>query len=144
MSFELLQAMRFGEPYLQSPVDDLWSFYYVAQWAAVFNNANLVTPIPERLKQLRTHLAGSLQERTTATNIITDNRLKPASYGQFLANSCSFLSQWAAKLKILTRDWQESQDDGGDHKLYESFCDYTNRGVLELVQLVQKEFPGCL
>lgn len=29
--------MRNGEEYLQSPIDDLHSFYYVGQWATLFN-----------------------------------------------------------------------------------------------------------
>ncbi|KAJ8469223.1 hypothetical protein ONZ45_g16958 [Pleurotus djamor] len=37
MSKPLLDSLKFSELYLQSPVDDLCSFYYVGQWAALFN-----------------------------------------------------------------------------------------------------------
>ena len=38
MSDQLLQAMELDVDYLQSPVDDLFSFYFTMQWAAAFNN----------------------------------------------------------------------------------------------------------
>jgi hypothetical protein len=46
MSDGLLDAIRLDEQYLQSPIDDLWSFYYVVQWAAVFNDVQFASSMP--------------------------------------------------------------------------------------------------
>ena len=37
MSTEIRHALRRGEPYLQSPIDDLESFYHVFVWAILHN-----------------------------------------------------------------------------------------------------------
>ena len=73
MSDDLLEAAKLDIPYLQSPVDDLWSFYYVAQWAAVFNNVDFPgnTPLPVKLLHLRQLLAGTPVERDSGTRKVT-------------------------------------------------------------------------
>jgi len=43
MSDDILTASDDNHEYLQSPVDDLFSFYYTMQWAAVFHNQEFAT-----------------------------------------------------------------------------------------------------
>jgi hypothetical protein len=40
MSPGLLRSVRLSRPYLHSPADDLESFYYIMQWAAVHNDGS--------------------------------------------------------------------------------------------------------
>ena len=42
MSDDILTAAEDGLDYLQSPLDDLFSFYYTLQWAAVFHAIGLI------------------------------------------------------------------------------------------------------
>jgi hypothetical protein len=147
MSDGLLTAARLGNHYLQSPVDDLWSFYYVAQWAAVFNNTNFPdSTLPtDDLKDLRDLISGSQYERCSGTRTITDPGLDPTEYGQFLVECSSILREWDSKLRQLTASWKAAKVNGltdGDlyNARYPHFRNFTNRGVLELLQLVQQHF----
>jgi hypothetical protein len=103
MSEGLLKAARLNIPYFQSPIDDLWSFYYVAQWADVFNNANLSDNncIPTLLMNLRELIAGSHGDRVVRTGEVTDPGLDRTEYGSFLADCCSILHDWEWKLRSL-------------------------------------------
>jgi hypothetical protein len=148
MSGGLLKAARLHKPYLQSPVDDLWSFYYVAQWAAVFNKTNFPenTSVPDELTDLRCLIAGSESDRALGTSTVTGPVLDATECGQFLVD-CSFpLREWETRLSELTTVWKLSKVDSlaDCTALYQYFRTFTNRGVLELVQLVQKYFPGSL
>ena len=54
MSDDILTASQYSLDYLQSPVDDLFSFYYTMQWAAVFHDQEFAArDIPFHLKILR-------------------------------------------------------------------------------------------
>jgi hypothetical protein len=147
MSEGLLDAAKLGIPYMQSPVDDLWSFYYVAQWAAMFNKTNFApdTHIPTKLANLCTLIAGSPTDHDSGTHKVTD----PGLDGDFLARSCIVLRDWEGKLRQLATDWKSINVDGlTDDNVYQTyypeFRTFTNRGVLELLQLVQKFFPDRL
>ena len=53
MSDDVLTAAEYRSDYLQSPVDDLFSFYYTMQWAAVFHDQEFAAEvIPFDLKIL--------------------------------------------------------------------------------------------
>jgi hypothetical protein len=151
MSDGLLEAARLDKRYLQSPLDDLWSFYYVAQWAAVFNSTKFPDSIhvPAELAELRRLMAGSQYKRALGTRTVTDPGLDGTEYGPFLADSCSFLREWESKLRQLAAEWKAAKVGSlSDGNLYDAcysyFREYTNRGLLELVQLVQRHFPGSL
>lgn len=147
MSDDMLEAAKLDMPYLQSPVDDLWSFYYVAQWAAVFNNTNFPgdTPVPIKLAELRRLIAGSQADRALGTRKVTRPALDQIEYGQFLADSYCILREWEFKLNQLTADWSTTKFDHLTADLYDKcypcFRNFTDRGVLELIQLAQQHFP---
>jgi hypothetical protein len=144
MSRDLLNALLEDEPYLQTPVDDLWSFYYVGQWAATYNTMSLDT---KKLLRLREDLTGNLKDRGDATTTVTDPRgLQASDYGTFLANSHSVLVAWHSRLNDLSLAWykdtvnlQPAPEDRYN-AYYPLFKDYTQRGVLEYLRLLVKEF----
>jgi hypothetical protein len=149
MSGGLLEATKLGIPYMQSPVDDLWSFYYVAQWAAAFNPTHFPadTTVPAKLLNLHCLIAGSESDRALGTLTITGPALDRDEYGQFLSECYPILSQWRSELNQLTTDWKaakvDSLTDGGIYQArYPYFRSFTNRGVLELLRLLQQYFPN--
>jgi hypothetical protein len=148
MSDGLLDAIRLDECYLQTPIDDLWSFYYVVQWAAVFNNVQYSTSTPPvRLLDLRHDISGSQKERGFGTRTITGSALSENEYGRFLTDCCPILCEWDSRLRQLTNDWKKVEigdSTSGDmfEVYYPCFRDFTMRGVLELLELVQQHFPG--
>jgi hypothetical protein len=151
MSDQLLDAAILDKPYLQSPVDDLISFYYVAQWAAVNNTRDFPDPtaVSDELRLLRQRL-GSSSERERGTSMITSGVIRPALYGKFLADCRPILQEWRQKLVTLTNDWAEAiesvaPDVEDQYKTYYPlFCEFTDRGVLEVLELVQLHFAGHL
>jgi hypothetical protein len=153
MSRQLLNAAILDKPYLQSPVDDLLSFYYVSQWAAVNNTKDFAEPIaptavPDELKLLRQRLGSS--EREDATSTITQDFLDEKSYGAFLVACQPILQEWYEQLKKLMVAWQvrtKNLDPDVAQQYatyYPLFREFTDRGVLELLQLVQSHFAGGL
>jgi len=152
MSRPLLEAATLNRAYLQSPVDDLLSFYYVAQWAAVNNNTYFrgSPPVPDELGLLRDRLGGSLAEGELGTSTITAGRVRPTSYGRFLADCQPILREWHEKLRELVDDWAAAiesvaPDVADQYKTYHPlFCEFTDRGVLEVLEVVQRHFAGHL
>lgn len=68
MSDDLLSAAEYGDDYLQSPVDDLFSFYYTMQWATVFHDQGFASKdVPISLKRLRDNLLGDRLHRLSTT-----------------------------------------------------------------------------
>lgn len=155
MSDEMLMAARLNTPYVQSPVDDLYSFYYVAQWAAANNNIEFAdpdsTPVPDHLEDLRTRLAGSPAERAEGTKRITAIRtMDPNTYGNFLVECRPLLRIWNQKLEQFVNDWEDEikhlkpPPKEQYNIYYPLFRQYTDRGVRELLELVETQFPGSL
>jgi len=148
MSDELVDTQRTWprSPYLHSPVDDLESFYYTAQWAAAFNDGASGGRFngPE-IQEFREMIAGG--ERARAT--IKLSSLAPfsaeAKYGLFFARSLRVLTPWRLKLFTLRQEWSDvlhsaSLRDGNDNEEYLrlNFYIFGYRGVVEYLQLVHK------
>jgi hypothetical protein len=144
MSDDLLEATELGDPYLQSPVDDLFSLYYTMQWAAVFHHREFADgkDIPPRLRALRKEVSGSRPLRNSATNIITQSKkLDWRKYGQFLADCHPFMRDWYSSLVSLRDNWKESQFqlEGQEDSawVYPSlFPIFAVQGVAQLAELV--------
>ena len=85
MSFKLLETLEVPEPYLHSPVDDLESFYYTAQWAVAFNDgASGGKYDGTKIRRFREKITG--QNRSEA-KFVVQNFVRPdtadALYGPF-------------------------------------------------------------
>ena len=147
MSDELLEATELGVPYLQSPVDDLFSLYYTMQWAAVFHHREFADDkdIPPRLRALRKEVSGSTPLRNSATHRITvPEELDSRQYGQFLVDCHPFMRDWYSSLASLRNIWKKSQSrlelEGQDRPgVYPSlFPIFAVQGVAQLAELVEK------
>ena len=148
MSIGLLEAYP-GDDYLQSPVDDLWSFYYVAQWAAAYNGFQQGGDILRGLRRFRDDIRGSLKDREFATLNVIDSKIKRASeYGTFLSECGSLLKKWRGKLVELELGWvkafdnlKRAQVEGHLYAMYyPHFRKLTDKGVLDLLELIAEHF----
>ena len=134
------------KPHLHSPVDDLESFYYTAQWAAAFNDgASGGRHDGIEIQDLREMISGDRRER--ATNMVREERLSPdtTEYGPFLTRSLYLLTPWQDKLGTLIRDWNRVMrnaasrgDEDKKEYLRLNFLVYSYRGVGEYLELVHK------
>jgi len=150
VSDELLGAYV-DEDYLRSPIDDLWTFYYAAQWAAAYNSNEFSedAEIPPRLKKLQNYFRGSMPERELATSNISDGQTEDSSeYGKFLAECTPLLRKWQLKVVELQMEWnkrrkalkQKQAEDNPYDIYYPVFREFTDRGVLELLELMEEHF----
>ena len=137
-----MASMKYGEAYLQSPIDDFFSFFYTAQWAAIFNDKPFdgAKSVPARLADWRSDIGKSHASRDSVTFVITDqeNPLSPAGYGTFLNQLHPFLAQWWSKLAKLRGDWRTSLgsiEDCDAASLEKLFQKFTDRAVVDLIEV---------
>jgi len=149
MSRRLLRTLRNPRPYLHSPVDDLESFYYTAQWAAAFNDgANGGKYCGEEIEEFREMIAGGTRD---SGSLIVRNAVYPVTrsqeegYGPFFTQSLAFLSPWLAKLATIVNDWgsvmagaKALEDEQKEKYLGLNFLVYGYRGVGEYLELVHE------
>ena len=106
MSESLQKAMNRNTPYLQSPVDDLHSFYWVAQWVVLFNTYN---------KSRRSELEHEWQrdisdgDVTSKPSVARDiKQVYPKSgHSPITMEWAVFLKEWYNTLEKLSNDWIE-------------------------------------
>ena len=145
MSDDILIASQYSRDYLQSPVDDLFSFYYTMQWAVVFHDQEFAAKdIPFDLKILRENLLGSRNDRCLTTNEITSpSSLRPHECGSFVARFQPLLRAWYWELQGLKADWKdclyELEGQETNAEIYiPLFSTFALRGVASLAELVYK------
>jgi len=150
MSHNLVDTLRSSSSYLHSPVDDLESFYYTAQWAAAFNDGAMGGKRDgASIREFREKISGD--GRLTATHALMlkgpdfwRQEQQQQRYGAFFANSTVILRPWFGKLITLAIDWQsvliQARKLEGTEKEYlaDSFLVFGYRGVAEYLQLIHE------
>ncbi|KAJ8503354.1 hypothetical protein ONZ45_g10946 [Pleurotus djamor] len=150
MSKPLSDSLKFSELYLQSPVDDLCSFYYVGQWAALFNQRaeDQNRTLSPRFLDLRNSVGGSAPERYDATTKIgkipLDEYLE--AYPPFLVRCAPTLQKWFASVDRLVNNWKVAKAPGRKlvgkeaHKFYVPlFFQFAYRGVKEYLEILKED-----
>ncbi|KAF5346099.1 hypothetical protein D9757_014020 [Collybiopsis confluens] len=108
MSNALLRAQARQRNYWHSPIDDYYSFYYVAQWACIWSPLNEPQD-PDDLDALRTDIAGT--SRADATLEVTGKRMTSEMYGALLEEAQPFLQDWYIGLTRLEDKWVNNRDN---------------------------------
>ena len=145
MSDDILYASDLRNSYLQSPVDDLYSFYYTMQWAAVFHNEEFAAKdVPSHLDIFRKKLLGNQDNRLFVTSKINDLiPLEPLEYGSVLVSCQPVLRDWYTELQRLRVDWHDcrkglkGQEVKGEIYI-PLFLTFAVRGVAMLSEVVHK------
>jgi len=149
MSRRLVRTLWNPSPYLHSPVDDLESFYYTAQWAAAFNDgANGGKYDGSGIETFREMIAGDMRNGAylmVQEDLYPVRRRQAEAYGPFFAHSLAFLNPWLAKVNALGRGWdsmlEEAEELDGENKakhLHSQFLVHGYRGVGEYFELVHE------
>ena len=136
-------------PRLHSPIDDLESFYYMAQWAVAFNDGTSERKHDQdEIRWFRKMISGS--RRSDATHMIQSRSYRlweqmEEIYGPFFTRSTAVLRPWFEKLATLTTDWspvtvlaERLDDTKKEEYLAENFLAYGYRGVAEYFELIHK------
>jgi len=134
-------------PYLHSPIEDLHSFYYTAQWAAAFNDGasgRKHNGIMNR--KFRELVAGELRWRAVAmVQDLVPSLAVSEGYSPFFAQSLVLLGPWWARFIALNRDWSVVMSkagalEGKDKEKYLglNFLIFGYRGVVEYFELLHE------
>jgi len=144
MSSEL-RALRVPLPYLHSPMDDLYSFYYTVQWAAAFNDgASGRKHDGVEIRHFRDMLVGDRRaEAVGVVQVMVPFLAAARGYGPFFSQSLALLAPWWDRLVVLNRDWmymmigaEELKDEDKEKHLGLNFLIFGYRGVGEYFKLV--------
>jgi hypothetical protein len=147
MSSGLLRSVRLSEPYLHSPVDDLESFYYTTQWAAVHNeDPSTGRNNTDGLETLRAALSGSADNRFQATlwvhRIRPNNQEDVRKFGAFLPRLQPVLKEWYPSVLMLIKSWRTVKDvfDGTSASRYyiRHALVFAYQGVADYLKIVHK------
>lgn len=141
MSDAVLEARLFARHHLQTPIDDMYSIYFVAQWAAVFHESSFHdSSVPPELQRWRSLIGGDLSGRDSVTLKVTNALpLESAYYGKFLTECQPFLRQWKALLDEANVEWTERSKRVDDGELEEHFKSMTDQILTSFLELVSKQ-----
>ncbi|KAK7033675.1 hypothetical protein VNI00_012675 [Paramarasmius palmivorus] len=143
MSFRLHIAMEDADPHLQSPVDDLHSFFWVVMWAVMFN-ANLKNVVRSKQeKHWQERLAGRACNRMAVPADMASHRHR-SDHSPIFKQMVGVLLEWYRTIEKLASDWLEEvlarePDEDPDNGWYPThFHLYAYRGAAELLELMLK------
>ncbi len=118
------------EPYLQSPLDDLESFFWVALWAAL-HNKSCTTPTKEE-KKWRDSMRRATLERNAVAHEMGNGRLahKVPKFNPVLRYMWNIFPDWLKELDTLWGNWDslQTQDQDNETKVLQ-FDFYAYSGV---------------
>jgi hypothetical protein len=144
-------------------MDNFFSFYYITQWAAIFNNTEFARAKGEvlgDLSDLRSRIScGEYQARrfvsfTVGTDEFNDSKdyswRTPETHGWFLSDCQGFLSDWHCQLRRLKEKfWKptcEEIETDNPADLVERypglFCVLTDKLVLETLQICAEHWSS--
>ena len=145
MSDDILEAAEGGSDYLQSPIDELFSFYYTMQWAALFHEQEIgANDIPIKLKRLREKFLENNRLSGTTEIINKITLWTPRhEYGPFLASCQPVLRAWYLELQDLSRLWRDCEYELNGQEMKAEiylplFLTFAVRGVAILAELVHE------
>ena len=147
MSHNLRMTLRTPNTYLHSPVDDLCSFCYTAQWAAAFNDgASGGKHNGDEIRQFREMISGDQwQDAVYLVQNVLRHASQKVNYGPFFAPFLALLNPWWTKLYALVGDWHFELGEAGtpegedkEKRLGLKFLIFAYRGVGEYFELLHK------
>ncbi|RPD53233.1 hypothetical protein L226DRAFT_563965 [Lentinus tigrinus ALCF2SS1-7] len=105
MSVFVRSAMEAKESYLQSPVDDLLSFWYTVLWATLFNPDALKDlnhpTLVNQVKKWRKAIAGTTEERESVVSYLAFGRIASSAHSVLLKVMAPLLVMWYTSLAEL-------------------------------------------
>jgi hypothetical protein len=151
MSEYLLDSVNHGTNKLHSPIDDFFSFYFVAQWAAVFNDREFLgdssRAIPYFLSTFRSLLAEGDSSRQSAVSKIRDSTYGEDSHGRFLAQCIPFLKEWYISLvntnaardnELSFTSYEDSPREKRSETYSALFKELTNQLLIDTLKIAHK------
>nr|GAT57973.1 predicted protein [Mycena chlorophos] len=138
MSDDLLTSSIRGRPHIHSPVDDLFSLFYVAQWAAVFHPDGDGLPM---VQDLRKQLAeGERMQTTRELQDINPHNTSKADGGRILPLLGPLFKIWLKSLEELRSRYKDALTSvqAMDPLVKHLFLAIAYRGVGDFVEAIEE------
>ena len=101
MSRFLLRAAELKKRYMQTPVDDMMSFFHTAVWAAAYGKDRKKSLCEDRLRNaIRDHYD---HRDSTTSSVLVEGTLDSNDYSDTILTLIPFLSDWHKSLQDLAR-----------------------------------------
>ncbi|KAG7094144.1 hypothetical protein E1B28_007756 [Marasmius oreades] len=137
MSINLLTATLRGSDYLQSPVDDMHSFFWVALWAVMFNSLNESSRSEDELWARGRWVERASDKAHMLPQLKTS--LRAGKLSPIAGQLTPFLGQWFSRIEALQEDWDTTRGtDFQDRKEWFTthFHLFAYRGIRESLELI--------
>ncbi|KAG7094150.1 hypothetical protein E1B28_007762 [Marasmius oreades] len=137
MSINLLKATLRGRGYLQSPVDDVHSFFWVTLWAVMFNSHNESSRSEDELWARGLWAERALHKTLMLPQLKTS--LRTGKLSPIAGQLTPFLGQWFSRIEALQEDWDTTRGtDFQDRKEWFTthFHLFAYRGIRESLELI--------
>ncbi|KAJ6543851.1 hypothetical protein B0H19DRAFT_1308661 [Mycena capillaripes] len=145
MSLQLQSAMETNATYIQSPIDDIQSFFWLAVWAVLFND-KLQEPSSKEAQWRSSLISGDYEKKATFTSELAASDFE-RGYSAVGTQLLPILQLWWSNLQTLFRDWRRvlnkveyneiSQQEVSNFYKHH-FHLYALRGVKEFLVLVDQ------
>lgn len=143
MSLRLLEAMENNSSLLQSPLDDLWSFFWTALWATLTNRHHPNQTDMEKNWRLQLCAGGAFREKVAALIKMNSTLEKKQGYSPILRQMAPLLRRWYTSLNEMGPRWTEELDtveekgnaDAGALMLFHKFA---YGGMLDIVRMISE------
>ncbi|KAJ7163775.1 hypothetical protein C8R43DRAFT_1122744 [Mycena crocata] len=116
MSLRLHQAIRRDDPYVQSPIDDIESFFWLALWATLFNR-HYPSETRSKIETDWQKIIDCADYKEKATFILELGNLSSKAVKQLSLSSSSItkellplLREWWNLQEKLRHNWRETMD----------------------------------
>ncbi|KAK6971299.1 hypothetical protein R3P38DRAFT_3242763 [Favolaschia claudopus] len=144
MSVRLRAALDASQPYLQSPLDDLWAFFYTTVWATLFHAQRPsmdLLPLSSQELAWRLHVRSrSADEREGAIRAIIKVQDFQRQFPPILRTMAPVLKDWHSALDQMDDVWTARQyqasTTGGVG--LPDFNHLAYSGVLEFIGIITK------
>ncbi|KAJ7752268.1 hypothetical protein B0H14DRAFT_2980493, partial [Mycena olivaceomarginata] len=144
MSIPLRNAFSASEPYLQSPLDDLWAFFYTAVWATLFHahrpSAEVLAMSNQEIRWGLQVRSPSAQERDGAIREIIVVKTYHTHLPLMLRTMAPVLKDWMSVLDGMADTWMDRQHEASEAGgiALPDFNNLAYTGVLEVIRIFTK------
>lgn len=139
MSSRLLSAIRNKTAILQSPLDDMWSFFWTALWATLFNCHDQGKSITEN--NWRDDVRGQHRDRDYVAQMIRGEPIeRRKEFSLMLRQMAPLLREWHKSLEEMNFKWAGEviamEESAAPADLLTLFHKYAHQGVLDFVHIL--------
>ncbi|KAH8826852.1 hypothetical protein DL96DRAFT_1604547 [Flagelloscypha sp. PMI_526] len=135
VSRNMWRFIDLGLPYVQSPLDDLWAFFYAMAWGTLFNH-RIQSELSTQERAWQRQIRGTRSERD---GVVTRMCRKSLKWPAILQSMSLVLREWRSRLRYWTRVFQLLEAHVG----LQNYEFVAHQGAVDLMEIMSK-YEGTL